>query len=281
MTLKNTWVTGETYAASDQNAIATQVNANTAATPKAGLFASRPAAGNLGSIYSCTDCDAVYQDNGTSWVKIALGDSGLTSAIGDVPTSGWTAVNMLGGSSWSASLDGMLFTAGASQTSFGYQYRAYPGSPFTLTTYIEAACPTYNNLPAAAGSFLSGVIVSDGTQIIFLGPALLSIGAGAPWDVGTAPYVAALRYANSTTFSSAYNGHAAPVQYLGKMPKWYRYGDDGTNRTLQFSFNGADWTTVVSETRTTFLTPTRIGVGVFCPGSGSYLMRLRSWNGVS
>jgi hypothetical protein len=260
------------------------INANTHAQALSGARSALPtaASSNAGAHYFCTDCDAVYKSNGTAWSKIRVGSSG-GSALADPPTSGWTAVNMLSGSSWAADLDGMLFTAGAAQTSFGYQYRAYPASPFTLTIHVETIYQTYRGLPTASlgTSILTGMLVSDGTKIILLGPMGVTAGAGAPWNVGTGWYTGAQQFSNGSTYSGTYNGEMVPLSYLGDTPRWYRFIDDGTNRNLQYSFNGLEWIQIASESRTTFLTPTRIGVGVTNTGGATALTRIRSWHGVS
>jgi hypothetical protein len=282
--IKADWVdnTGEQVNAAYLNGLGVAVNLNTHAVPQFGTLASQPAAGNAGLIYYCTDCDSIYRDNGTSWVRIRFGDS-VGPAIGDVPTTGWTALNMLGASSWAADRDGMLFTASTSQSSIGYQYRTYPTPPFTLIAYLDAVYPSILGIPGNANSALfSGIIVSDGTKYINLG-AMSANASGSPWINGDGWYVGAAFWSIASVFSSAYNGNFSPQTFIGKMPKWFRYIDDGTNRMMAYSANGLDWTPVVTEARTTNLTPTRIGIGAVHTGTGTAaaLIRVRSWNGVS
>lgn len=249
----------------------------------AGTYASRPAAGVAGRVYHCTDCDSVYLDSGSAWTRIKLGQGGVGAPLGDVPTTGWTAVNMLGTSSFAASLDGMLFTGSTSQTSIGYQYRTYPASPFTLTVEVEATYFNYANMPVDADiSVGGGLAISNGTKYITLGPwAINPSTTDPPWGVGLSWYAGASYYNNATTLNSIYNTYHSPLVQLGSMAKWFRYIDDGTNRIMQLSINGIDWNTLVTEGRTVKMTPTRIGIfGMQDAGDSDGLFRIRSWNGV-
>jgi hypothetical protein len=248
-----------------------------------GVRASLPAAGSAGRVYYCTDCDAIYRDNGTAWAKIRIGDS-AGPPMADPPTAGWTASNMLTGSSWASSLDGMLFTTSTSQTGIGFQYRTYPTPPFVLTTYLDASYSTFFGMPTSASSaFFCGIIVSDGTKFIIHGPTSVNSPATAPWADSDGWYAGASFWSSTTSPSSFYNGDLTPQVFIGKMPKWFRYTDNGTNRIMDCSANGIDWLPIANETRTTNVTPTRIGIGTIQTGtpSASGILRVRSWNGVS
>lgn len=275
MALTNTYTTGATFPAADANAIATAVNTKN----QVGTFSGRPAAGNLDAIYYCKDNDTIYHDTGSAWEKISIsGES--SSAMGDVPTSGWTAVNMQSGASWASDKDAMLFTVPTigSGNNWQYQYRTYPTPPFTLTTYIDAVMTQQAN-PGASSSAFFGIVVSDGTKLITHGPGFVNT-AGAPWMVAGWD-AATIKWTNATTYNASYNTYNFSVGFIGALPKWYRYIDDNTNITWQYSLNGIDWVTVGAEARTTFLTPSRIGVGASNFTGNSALARFRSWNGVS
>lgn len=282
MTLATNWVDniGMFVNAAYLNQVGSEVNANTARTASQnGTFSARPAANTVtaGTLYFCTDTDAVYQSDGTNWTKVRIGGAaGPTMA--DPPTSGWTAVNMQSEASFAQDKDGMLFTVpvnGSGGPIWQYQYRDYPTPPFTLTVNIDVTMSGYSTDPGAD----FGIVVSDGTKLIVVGPALNrdSGGAGSSgWGVG------ALRLTSVTAASTVYQ--RAALKYFGTLPKWYRYTDDGTNISLKCAVNGIDWVPLLaSEARTAFMTPTRIGVGGSndASGGGPVLMRIRSWNGVS
>jgi len=135
-----------------------------------GTYASRPAAGIPNRVYYCTDCDALYQDNGTSWVKIRLGGVG-GPPMADPPTTGWTSVNM-GTATWVSDKDGMVLTAPSRSMSIGYVYRAYPVGAFSLVTnfYVDLANTTV--LPSAGNWWRCGLVISDGTKLETFGPGL-------------------------------------------------------------------------------------------------------------
>lgn len=275
MALTNTYTTGGTFPAADANALATAVNAKN----QIGTFSALPAAGNLDAIYYCTDNDTIYHDNGSVWQKIRVaGDS--CDAMGDVPSSSWTAVNMQSGASWAADKDAMLFTVPSTGSSdaWQYQYRSYPTPPFTLTAYIDVAF-TGQTIPSATSAKF-GIVTSDGTKLIAVGPQFFNGSPSSPflangWSVG------GMKFNSTTSFSAAYNTNLWPVTFAGRLPRWYRYTDDGTNITWKYSLNGIDWVTVGTEARTTFLTPSRIGVAANNFTGDAALLRVRSWNGVA
>lgn len=275
MTLPANWTAGQQFTASAENSVETAVNANTNARPANGTYASRPAAGNSGKLYFATDNNTMYQDNGSAWVKVRIG-SDSCSAMGDVPTTGWTAVNMQSGASFTADKDAMLFTVPGSNSGaalWQYQYRTYPTPPFTLTAYIDVAWATINESPWGS----AGIVTSDGTKIIGAGPQGNSNGTGSS-QIGWNVWVG--KFNNTTTYSTSYGSW--PYNRFGAtMPKWFRYTDDNTNVTWAASVNGIDWETMGTESRTSFLTPTRIGVGGTNGTASNILMRIRSWNGVA
>lgn len=280
MTLATNWVDniGMFVNAAYLNQNGTETNANTAARTQYGARSAMPAAAasNSGATYFCTDCDAVYESNGSAWTKIRVGGQLASSALADPPTSGWTAVNMQTGWTWAADKDSMLFTAPSvgSGVNWGYQYRAYPTPPFTLTACLEQMVSA---TPAATSEANAGLVISDGTKIIAFGPFAIS-SASAPFG-DTTSFATAIKYSSATVYNSAY--FATPSKILGGIPKWFRFTDNGTNIILEYSMNGTDWFTAVNEARTAFLTPTRIGIGANNYSGARLFSRLRSWNGVA
>ena len=53
---------------------------------------------------------------------------------------------------------------------------------------------------------------------------------------------------------------------IGLMGMWIQLSDDGTTRKVNLSADGNHWATIVSESRTTFITPTKLLMGVFNAG---------------
>jgi hypothetical protein len=262
MALKNTWVTGETFAASDANNVATEILGINAA----GVFASRPAAGHPGRTYDCTDNGNRYQDNGTSWDLTSVGGTGLA---GTPPASSGWSTTTLGSTTVAADKDCYLMSApaqGATDT-LRIQYRTLsPTSNYTATACLELGFAPFSG----PHGFLA---VGDGTKWVTIGISFES--GGATWFVS---------YWNSSTSlnSRLFTGAASSIVTAIGLPKWWRIKDDGTTRFYQFSSDGIDFSTVYSEGRTTTLTPTLIGWGMNPRDSGyTALLRLRSLTGVA
>ncbi|WP_145013148.1 hypothetical protein [Mycobacterium marseillense] len=264
------------------NSIGAAINANTHARPTCGTFDDRPAADSVtaGALYFCLDNDTVYRSDGTDWIKVRVGADSC-DAMGDVPATGWTAVNMQTGATWAQDKDDMLFTApsvgspGATGSLLQYQYRSYPSPPFSLTTYIDCAI-VGNNTPTNLSGAVSGIVVSDGTKVIIFGPIIgynTGIFAYPFWGADVSRY--------TTVNSTATTVKGWPSFSLGAQPKWYRVIDDGTDLQYQYSINGMYWTTLFSEPRSSFLTPSQIGVGADNYFGTSLTMGVRSWHGVA
>lgn len=255
------------------NGIGIAINANTHARPLYGAFTDRPAATDVtaGTPYFCSDNNVLYRSDGTNWIKVRIGADSC-GAMGNVPTTGWTAVNMQAGASWAADKDDMLFTIPSTGTSakLQYQYRAYPTPPFSLTTLMDFTMAGDGGASTAAAAE-AGIVISDGTKSIFFGAQLQFN----PQASNALTYWVA-KVANYST-----NTSRTAVNAAVDRPKWLRFTDDGTNLTYRFSNNGVDWTTVSAGARTAFLTPARIGVGGSNYYGFSMLMRVRSWDGVA
>lgn len=262
------------------NELCTEVNSK----PDGGTLALRPTASsdNTGQFYFCTDNNVLYRSNGTAWQKYRIGGDSC-DAMGDVPTTGWTAVNMQTGASFAADKDAMLFTVPntGSGDNWQYQYRAYPTPPFTLTAHLDLSWSGTGLLRTdAAAKAFAGIVVSDGTKLLTHGLMWYNTSPSAPFtEAGL--HAGTAKWTNGSTFSGGYNSYFASQARMGSVPRWFRLSDDGTNLAWQYSANGSDWATTVTEARGAYLTPSRIGVG-----GSNYLgiplrMRVRSWSGVA
>jgi hypothetical protein len=277
MGLNNQWQSGQTVGPADLNAMANYIMGANSAGP----YASRPPAGNLGNQYYCTDCDAMYLDNGTAWVKVRLGGAG-GPPMADPPATGWTALNF-GTSTWAQSLDGMLMTCvPPASTTIAYQYRAYPTPPFTLTVELECDLSTPQDIPGASQYIQSGIFISDGTKYYGFGPLNSNFAQTAPW-YASGWAIAGQSWASATVGNTTFQGWFPPLAWAGGMPKWYRFTDDNTNMYFYWSINGIDWHLYYQTARLAYLAaPTRIGLGHWNTVAGvNGLMRLRSWSGVA
>lgn len=256
--LRTNFTTGSSLTAADMNATNGAVNGATLT----GTYATMPAAGQPGRVYYCTDCDAVFRDDGVAWSRIRFGQAGTTQAM--PPASGWST-NTLGTSTVTAAQDGYLIEApgaGTSAEAIRFHYRAYPTPPFTATFYFD-----FNVRPHDTSS-TAGIYISNGTKLVGFQTGQNNIYVSEYWD--------------STNFNAHEFNNSNLLAAYG-LPHWMRFGDDGTNREYSLSSNGVDWISVYTSSRTTWLTPTQIGWGVNARVSTSVKVygRLRSLAGIS
>lgn len=230
-----------------------------------GAYASLPAAGSAGLVYYCTDCDAVFRDNGTTWDRVRFGVGGTTQPI--PPTSGWSTTTM-GSATVAADKDGRLITApSAAGDNWRVEYRTLtPTSNYTFTAYIE-------HMSAYVDGSYSGLVLrnsSSGSMVIF-GPDLVP-------SNGAATRIRAMKWTNATTYSADY-GTARKSYELpgGAIPKWFRIRDDGTTRYFEYSPNGIDWFPFTTTSRTDFITPDQIGWGISNQAGSNAYLRTRSF----
>jgi hypothetical protein len=137
---------------------------------------------------------------------------------------------------------------------------SYPSPPFTLIVLVR---PKFQVAGSASNLAALGLTVSDGTKHKVLVTSNFDVnsgnGPGAIW-VG--------KYDTSTTFSTGTS--IATLRYADSgIPIWLKLEDNNTNHILSFSLSGVTWTQVLSETRTTHLTPSNIGIVVSTQSSTS------------
>lgn len=258
MALKNTWATGETFAASDANNVATEILGINAS----GVYASLPTVGHPGRMYFCTDNGNVYRDNGTTWDLAAIGGSGLAGV--EPPSASWSTTT-LGSATVAANKGGRLFTVvSAAGTNMRVEYRTLsPASNYTATFYFEATFPLANQ--SVVGIFLRN---STSGSLINFGPA---------YDTGTgaSPYMQVSKWTNATTFSANYQVTSIPTVF---SINWWRIRDDATNRYYEYSSNGMQWVTFYSGGRTDFITPDQIGWGALNNSGTTAYLQMRSFS---
>lgn len=105
-----------------------------------------------------------------------------------------------------------------------------------------------------------GIVVSDGT-------AYYSFGDGSFGASG----LCAQNWTNATTQSGFVTGLAAWGAPRVPGDIWLRLTDNRTNRLWEYSFDGYNWTTMKSESRTAVLTHTQVGWGgnsLYASGAG-------------
>lgn len=247
------------------NGLGAAVNANTHAQSGYGTYASMPSASTCaGQIYFCSDTDAVYRSDGSSWTKIRI--NGQTStALSDPTGSGWTTIGSP--TSLTADLDGRLLVAPSTGANslVGEMRTLSPTSNYTATAYFDFAYPKL----APSPQIELGLTLSDGTKYITFGPG---------YTAGYSYFFGVFQYSNRTTWQATAANPKLVDLPESTFPRWCRIRDNATNRYYEFSYNGSDWTPIYSETRTSYLTATQIGWTVNNQGTGvAFSARLRSF----
>lgn len=238
------------------NNLGTEVNASTYARTLTGNRSALPAAAatNNGALYRCLDCNAEYSSNGSAWSKIRIGGN-AGAPMADPPSSGLTTTPM-GGATFTTDKDSRLLTLPASDSNWRVEYKALsPASNYTATAYIEVP-------DRGTNAFVTGLVLLSAS-----GTTLIGFGPGNNTSFGAMIFGAAALNAINNTIGTDTN-------LLG-LPNWYRIRDDGTNHNFEYSLNGIDWRTVLTQGRTAFLTPAFIGWGGITTGSAR-TARLRS-----
>jgi hypothetical protein len=206
-----------------------------------GLITARDAAGQAGRLYLPTD-GLVSQDNGTLWDMMPL------NKMTPPNSSDFTWVNQ--GTSTVATTKGMMVVTsqGGTSDSLRLLVKNAPATPYTITVCMMAQSGYY---PGASTVGQFGICWRDSAsgKIITYG-----------WGMSSYPlYFSYSQWTNYTTLSANQFEYGAPAQGLF----WIRFADDGTNRTVKLSTDGATFALVSpAQSRTTFLTADQIGVYV-------------------
>jgi hypothetical protein len=141
---------------------------------------------------------------------------------------------------------GLVFSGGSTVTATdNYQLATQnvPGSvPWTISIRVR-----FNMAPSRTRG--AGLVMYDGTKMKTF---LLYTGSG-----GTGIGVA--NYTNLTTLSGLIYGQEVSGM---QAYEYYQIRDDGTNWTYSVSNDGQNWDRVFTESRNSFLTPTKVGLGV-------------------
>jgi hypothetical protein len=209
-------------------------------------YASLPAAGSSGKLYNFSDSPYTAIDNGSSYDYFYNGHKAVL-----LDQSGWTWFNQ-----GSATVDQTPgFVALTSPVASGTNIRgrlrgSYPAGNFTLVVGVQ-------QIAVQAGSVDSltciGLTISDGTKH--------KVFVVANFNFNTANGPSAIwvgKYASATSATSA------TVPYtelnLGTNPMWLKLVDNGTNQIFSYSYDKFTWIQILSETRTTHLTPSDLGI---------------------
>lgn len=244
------------------NNLGTEVNASIYSRTLVGTYASRPAAAatNSGALYFCTDTDALYRSDGTTWTKIRVAGAGGPQA--DPPAI--TAFNLGTSTLTSDKGDRLLTIPSVVGDNLRGEYQTLtPTSGYTASAYVDPS--NIGTTPAVYTGLLLGN--SAGAYVTF----------GISYNSTLNNYGLHLgKWSSATAFSAAYL-NAMSTNLLQVLPRWIRIRDDGTNRIYEYSIDNIDWNTVFSVSRTDFITPDRVGWFGYNTSGSTVKLRNRSF----
>lgn len=201
-----------------------------------GNYSDLPTQGQKGRTYYAIDTGTFFYDDGIAWRP--FGHDGALTPI-DPGSFSWQ--NQAGATATSFGTSVFISLPNASGLRFMYQN--VPSTPYTLTAkliHLGNFTPNESMIYGLAwgdGTKLMTVHVNDNSDAMNLNVAL--------W--------------NSTTSLSSevftYNFR----DVVDRM-EWFRLSDDGTNRQISVSRDGINFISIYTNSSTTFLTGTRVGI---------------------
>ena len=197
----------------------------------------------------------MYVDDGTEWRPV------LGGSLGYVPptVSNFTWTNQ----DTSTATDRGWTVELSSNSNIGISYltKAVPSAPYTLT-----ACFRIGNFGPGGDDVKFGLcLAAAGAPFITFGPQSSSVGeltlAANNWDNTST--------LNATTYTQ--------LLHLRSDLIWLRIQDNNTNRILMYSYDGRNFIDCLTVARTSFITPTKIGVFIADNNGEIPTVTLVSW----
>ena len=229
----------------------------TSVTPT--TFSSIPACSSTAAYYQLTD--SIYNNaycDGASTLHYYYG------GIEMLPMSGFTGMNYgvcsttttYGGSQLLCTASGSTGTAQISM-----QYVAYPGTPFNRTLAFQ--------IDPWANYMGGGIGISDGTIVDGMIVQFNNGASGLGVNVLHCP----------TVSSCTSNPLAQTIEPNPAGGLWYfRINDTGTTRNWQISYDNRNFRTLLSESNTARLTPTRIGPVIVAQSTTNVNVWVAGWS---
>ncbi len=209
-----------------------------------GTVANRDAAGQAGRLYVPMEGFAA-QDTGAGWDLMPYWRFTPPPAS-DVP---WAWVNQ-GGASIADNKGMTVLTAptGAANN-LRLRVKSAPATPYRITVAMIAQDPPMTS--SYCGEW--GVCWRDSVSA-----KIVTFGFGRYTDTWPVMQLAHTQWTNPTTVASS--GQISHKRVVPQWPYWLRFGDDGTNRTVEVSGDGVTWQLYEApEARTTFITADQVG----------------------
>lgn len=212
-----------------------------------GNFASQPAAGVTGRVQIPTDGMALYREDGNTWSPW-----GPLFPFVSPNNSLYSWVNQ--GSATIGTAGGTLFLEqvanGGASNNIAARVKSIPSAPYTVNMAFLPMMPQSNFIDC--GMILRNSGSGD----------LITFGIAANTGLSSFVVIDVVKYTSPTSSGSVYT--TSPSLILA--PSWqagpcmfFQIHDDNTNRTYGVSNDGVNFSTILSTSRTDFITPDQIG----------------------
>lgn len=207
--------------------------------------------GNVNSSQSLLNLNAgnniVLTDSGNGNIQIASTASGSGGGwppawmpLKTPPLTGWTTITPAGGAAPTLTANvSYVNLVGTTSGNWGYALQPAPSTPYSVAVHLYG-------LTVASSSQAIGVGFADNTNAarFFL------------FDGGSD-----LRIADHDS-SGGFVGDAGVTFFGYGIGLWFQLADDGTTRTMAIGVDGKNWSTLVSESSSTFITATQLLIAV-------------------
>ena len=184
-----------------------------------GTTANLPAAADANRVYTCTDSDTLFVDNGSAWQgygPLALTNPGWVD-------SGFSWTNQ-GSATWTKTNAGGVMTVDSSNTTnLRIRSQSVPGSG-SYSINVQVKC---NVIPVNSNETGAGVFISDGTKYVIMGIGSTTSGSGIQCFIS---------YWNG---ANSFNTHKLALP--GVLNGWVKIYNDLTSVHFLFSVDGLNW----------------------------------------
>ena len=209
----------------------------------------------------------------TEAVEDLVSKIGLAVQIAQPPSTGWSDINFETAGTASTDDGDQLLTV---TTASGVKHRMRTRS-LSPTSNYEARFildPIYPPLSAAI-RWSYGVFVRESSSGKFI---KLSFGDHSSGSATGDYRVEAFPTPNTTSPDSTY---ATATERNPLVPRFWAIEDNGTNHIFKYSWNGKDWKTLHSQSRTTYITANEVGFFVHNESGETMRLRLRGFEIIS
>lgn len=227
-----------------------------------GTYASRPAAGTSGRIYTCSDGPTQFIDDGSNWRPLIKG------AIGkQIPAmASWTST--YGASITYTDAQGTVTANDLVGTGTKNCAGLAIAKPATLTATLHVRAGQWDN--SAAQPSAAGIVIYDtGTSKC----AAIRLSPGTAQGGGLVEVVRRVNFSGGTLFLD----YQAQGSFGDFNDVWLRVQDDGVNFLWSASDDGKQWIQIFSSVRAAYVPSAGNRIGIYSQNDGPIQATFDSW----